>query len=129
MEDGSVAKRIMIVGLRAGLVEDFRQQLHLPDVELLAGTDVEDIRSEFAVADIDHVFVGGGLDLQTRLAAVAEVFQSSDQATVHMKDHLSGPEAFVPFVRAVLGGLSDYAPVRSAHAVLRADRSDSASQG
>jgi hypothetical protein len=117
-----MAKRVMIVGLRAGLVDAFRRQLELPDVELLAGTGVEDIRSAFADADIDHVFLGGGLDLETRSAAVAEIFRSSDRATVHLKDHLSGPEGFVPFVRAVLHGLDDYEPVASEHAVLRSDR-------
>jgi hypothetical protein len=124
-----MAKRIMIVGLRAGLVDEFQQQLDLPDIELIVGTGVEDVRSAFAVADIDHVFLGGGLDLQTRLAAVAEVFQSSDQATVHMKDHLSGPEGFVPFVQAVLRGLGDYAPIPSERAVLRAHRADDVSEG
>lgn len=119
-----MTKRVMIVGLRAGLVDGFRQQLDRRDVDVVAGTGIEDIRSAFATADIDHVFLGGGLDLQARLAAVAEVFQSSDRTTVHMKDHLSGPEGFVPFVRAVLRGLGDYEPVPSDRALLRADRAD-----
>ncbi len=51
-----------------------------------------------------------GLDLETRLAVVREIYESSDHATVHVKDHISGPETFVPFVRAVLVGLKDYAP-------------------
>jgi len=41
---------------------------------------------------------------------VREVFQSSDRATVHVKDQMSGPEGFLPFVRAVLGGLGGYEP-------------------
>lgn len=123
-----MTKRVMIVGLRAGLVDGFLQQLDLPDVDMVAGTGVEDIRSAFATAEIDHVFLGGGLDLQVRLAAVAEVFRSSDRATVHMKDHLSGPDGFVPFVRAVLRGLGDYEPVPSDGALLRADRAAGARQ-
>jgi hypothetical protein len=53
---------------------------------------------------------------------VGEVFQSSDLATVHMKDHMSGPEGFPPFVRSVLLGLNEYEPQESPRAVLRAQR-------
>src|SRR6266496_5796371 len=48
-----------------------------------------------------------------------EVFQSSDGATVHMKDQMSGLEGFLPFVRAVLGGLGGYQPRESPNALLR----------
>jgi len=119
-----MAKRIMIVGLRPDLVEGFRAQLNLPGVELLAGGTPDDVRAALAETDIDHVFLGGGLALADRLAAVTAVFSASDRATVHMKDHLSGPEGFVPFVRAVLNGLDQYEPVLSPNAVLHADRSD-----
>jgi len=94
----------------------------MPDIELLAGTGIDDVRSAFAHADLDHVIVGGEIDLETRLAVVREVFQSSDRATVHLKDHLSGPEGFLPFVRSVLVGLKDYEPQASPRAVLRARR-------
>lgn len=40
-----------------------------------------------------------------------------------MKDHRSGPAAFVPFVRSVLQGLAGYHPAESRGAVLRAQRS------
>ncbi len=63
-----------------------------------------------------------GLALADRLAAVTAVFSASDRATVHMKEHMSGPEGFVPFVRAVLRGLDHYEPVLSANA--HADRSE-----
>jgi hypothetical protein len=66
--------------------------------------------------------MGGGLDLDTRLAVVREVFQSSDQTTVHLKDQMSGPEGYLPFVRSVLTGLNDYAPQPSPQAILRARR-------
>jgi hypothetical protein len=66
--------------------------------------------------------MGGGLEI--RLEVVREVFQSSDRATVHLKDHLSGPEGFLPFVRSVLRGLQDYAPQESPRAILRARRRD-----
>jgi hypothetical protein len=124
-----VTKRILLLGVKATLLDDVRQQVQMPDVELLAGTAMDDVRSAFAHADLDHVIVGGGLDLETRLEMVREVFQSSDRATVHLKDHRSGPEGFLPFVRAVLVGLQDYEPQESPQAVLRAQRPDPGSDG
>jgi hypothetical protein len=66
------------------------------------------------------VIIGGGLDLEARAAMVRAVFPSSDRATVHMKDQMSGPGGFLPFARAVLGGLSGYAPRESPDAIARA---------
>lgn len=124
-----MTKRILLLGVKATVLDDVRQQVPMSDVELLAGTGIDDVRSAFAHADLDHVIMGGGLDLETRLAVVREVFQSSDRATVHLKDHLSGPEGFLPFVRAVLAGLKDYEPQPSPQAVLRARRSSPGTSG
>jgi hypothetical protein len=115
-------KRVLLLGLRPDLMDEFRQQLDAAKLELLAGNDVDDVRAAFAGGDIDHVILGGGLDLATRLDAVHEIFRSSDKATVHMKDHRSGPEGYVPFAVAVLQGLSGYEARESAQAILRADR-------
>jgi hypothetical protein len=116
--------RVLILGLRPALVENFRRQLGQEDVELLTGTDLDGLRAAFVDADVDHVILGGGLDIATRADAVQEVFRLSDKATVHMKDQMSGPEGFVPFARAVLRGLADYEPKPSLNAVLRAQRPD-----
>jgi len=80
----------------------------MPDLRLFTGTGIDDVRSAFAQARIDHVIMGAGIDLETRLAIVREIFQSSDTTTVHMKDRTSGKEAFLPFARSVLHGLSTY---------------------
>jgi hypothetical protein len=115
-----MAKRVLLLGVMASVLDEVKHQLQMPDIELLGGTDVDDVRSVFARSDIEHVIMGGGLDLETRLEMVREVFKSSDRATVHLKDQMSGPEGFLPFVRAVLLGLNDYAPQESPHAILRA---------
>jgi hypothetical protein len=120
----SMTKRILLLGVMAAVLEDVQQQLQKPDIELLSGTGVDDVRSAFGQGDIDHVIVGGGIDLETRLEMVREVFQSSDRATVHMKDQMSGPEGFLPFVRSVLLGLDDYEPQESPRAILRARHPD-----
>jgi hypothetical protein len=58
-----MTKRILLLGVMAPLLDDVQQQLQMPDLEFLGGTGVDDVRSAFAQADIDHIIVGGGLDL------------------------------------------------------------------
>ncbi len=99
-----------------------RQELQTPGTEFLGGAGVADVAPAFRRADIDHVIIGGGLDLEARAAMVRTVFQSSDRATVHMKDQMSGPEGFLPFARAVLAGLGGYEPRESPNAILAAQR-------
>lgn len=115
-----MAKTVLLLGVRADLLETVRQELQIPGTEFVGRTGVADVEPAFRQADIDHVIIGGGLDLEARAAMVREVFQSSDRATVHMKDQMSGPEGFLPFVRAVLGGLGGYEPRESPSAILRA---------
>jgi hypothetical protein len=117
-----MAKTVLLLGVKADILENVKQQLQMPGIEFLGGTGVADVGPAFHQADIDHVIVGGGLDLDARAAMVRTVFQSSDRATVHMKDQMSGPEGYLPFVRAVLGGLGEYEPRESVNAILRAGR-------
>ena len=102
-------KTVLILGRRHSVVDDAQRQLELdlPDTHLLEGISIEDARSAFAQTKIDHVIMGAGIDLDTRLEIVREVFQTSDTTSVHMKDRASGPEGFLPFIRAVLRGLDD----------------------
>jgi hypothetical protein len=116
-----MAKTVLLLGVRADLVESVKRELEAPGTEFLTGTGVADVEPSFRGADIDHVIMGGGLDIEARAGAVREIFRLSDRATVHMKDQMSGPEGFLPFVRAALNGLADYEPRLSPRAVLRAE--------
>jgi hypothetical protein len=118
----SMTKRVLLLGVIAAIVEDVQQQLQMPEIKFIGGTSVDDVRSAFAQGDINHVIIGGGLGLEVRLKMVQQVFQASDLASVHMKDQMSGPEGFLPFVRSVLIGLNDYEPPESGRAILRAQR-------
>jgi hypothetical protein len=122
MEGTGMAKTVLLLGVRADVLQTVRQELQTPGVEFLSGTGIADVGPAFRQADIDHVIIGGGLDLEARAAMVRAVFQSSDRATVHLKDQMSGPEGFLPFARAVLGGLGGYEPSESPTATLRARR-------
>lgn len=48
---------------------------------------------------------GAGIDLETRLEIVREIFLLSDATTVHLKDRVSGPQGFLSFVRSIPSGL------------------------
>jgi hypothetical protein len=117
-----MAKRVLLVGVKAAVLEDVARELRMPEIEFVTGTGVAEVRSVLRQADVDHVIVGGGLDIAVRGELVQEVFQSSDRATIHMKDQMSGSEGFGPFARAVLAGLAGYQPAQSPQAILRAER-------
>src|SRR5213082_2403098 len=102
-----MTKKILLLGVLDSILADVQQQVAHPDFELFRGTSVEDVRATLARTDIDHVIMGGGIPLETRLEMVREIFQSSDTTNVHMKSHIPRSEGFLPFVRSVLRGLSD----------------------
>ncbi len=103
-----MTRSVLLLGRLGVVVEDVQQQLRMPDVQLFVATGLDEVRSALAQADIDHVIMGAGLNLETRLEIVREIFLASDKTTVHMKDFASGPDGFLPFVRSVLTGLADY---------------------
>jgi hypothetical protein len=103
------ARTVLILGRRHSVVDDAEHQLELdlPGIHLLEGISIDDVRSAFAQTKIDHVIMGAGIDLDTRLQIIGEIFQTSDTTSVHMKDRASGPQGFLPFIRSVLRGLDD----------------------
>lgn len=90
------------------MVDDAKAKLDDPNLEISGGTGIDDVRQVFANnAKIDHVFMGAGIDLDIRMEIVREIFQLSSTTTVHLKDGASGPQGFIPFVKAVLEGLKE----------------------
>jgi len=101
-------KTVLLLGRLSGVVEGAQQALGLPDLHILTATGLDDVRAAFAGNAIDHVVMGAGLELDVRLEVIRAVFTTSQTTTVHMKDFASGPDAFLPFARAVLQGLSAF---------------------
>lgn len=99
---------VLLVGLTGVVIDEAGKHLDLPGLRLFAGTSIDDVRSALTREHIDHAIMGAGIDVESRLAIVREIFRSSDTTTVHLKDRASGKEAFLPFARAVLQGLSTY---------------------
>jgi hypothetical protein len=103
-----MAKTILLLGRKGIVVEDAKSQLNDPALEIYGGTGIDDVRTTFSShPKIDHVFMGAGIELETRLQIVREVFQLSEDTTVHMKDATTGPQGFLPFVKAILKGLKE----------------------
>jgi hypothetical protein len=96
-----MTRNVLLLGRLGVVVEDAQRQLRMPDVRLFAATGLDGVRSAFAQADIDHVIMGAGLDLEVRLEIVREVFRASDRTTVHdpvepERDGEAQPQAAVP---------------------------------
>jgi hypothetical protein len=101
-------KTVLLLGRTGIVIDHVQRQLRLANVQLIGGTGIDDMRSAFARANVDHVIMGAGIDLETRLHIVGEIFRLSDHTTIHLKDRVSGPQGFLAFVGAVLRGLRDY---------------------
>ena len=74
------------------------------NVQFYAATSLEEVDAVLGRVHPDHVIMGGGLDLESRLQIVRHVFETSNTTTVHMNPP-TGPETYLPFVREVLHGL------------------------
>lgn len=96
--------KIMLTVRTRSVAEDVISQLQDLPVEFFAATAVTEAQDILTREHLDHAILGGGLDLDSRLAIVRAVFESSDSTTVHMNSP-SGPETYLPFVRSVLQGL------------------------
>ena len=100
-----MTKNVLLLGRTSAVIGDAEQQLNMPGVQHISGTGIDDVRAAFTRLRIDHVIMGGGLDLEDRMRIVRQIFQLSNAAAVHMKNREPGPEAFLPFARSVLRGL------------------------
>lgn len=99
-------KKLLLIGRTGVVLENARKYVEDPDTELYSATDIDDVRSVFAQSNIDHVFMGAGIELEQRLDIVREVFTTSQTTSIHLKDATSGPQGFLTFVRSVLVGFS-----------------------
>ena len=98
-------KNVLLLGRTGIVLDDVKEQLDVSDVELFAGTSLDDVREAFEANQIDTVVMGAGLDLELRVRIIEAIFDASQTTTVHMKDFASGPGGMLPFVNGILKGL------------------------
>ena len=72
-----MSTKILLLGVLDSILADVEQQVARPDLEVFRGTSVEDVRSTLARTNIDHVIMGGGIPLETRLQMVREQLGST----------------------------------------------------
>ena len=100
-------KKILLVGKQLTNIPP-ADELVVENAAYLAAPDLSMVKQVFAKTGnaVDVVIMGAGIDLEKRLEIARYVFNTSDTTSVHMKDRATGPEGFVPFINAVLKGLS-----------------------
>jgi hypothetical protein len=79
--------------------------LPVSDIEVVTATDIDGVGAALSRRIPEHVIMGAGLELQTRLDIVREIFSRSETTTVHMKDSASGPEGFPAFIESIIRAL------------------------
>lgn len=102
-----MTRTVLLLGRKGFVIDDVKTQLGMPDIQVFGGTGMEDVRTTFARTKIDHVIMGAGIDLETRLEIVREIFRSSETTTVHMKDVASGSQGMLRFARSILASARD----------------------
>jgi hypothetical protein len=78
------AVRVLLVGRTASVIDDVIQALDAPEADFSTANTLGEVQDILTQSRVDHVIVGGGLDLQTRLQIVQHVFDTSSSTTVHM---------------------------------------------
>jgi len=53
-----MAKTVLLLGLRADLLETVKQELQTPGIDFVGGTGVADVEAALRQATIDHVIIG-----------------------------------------------------------------------
>lgn len=92
---------VLLIGKAPTVLADVLDQVDAAAVTFSTGSSLEEAAAVLERGPVDHVIVGGGLELDTRLQIVRRVFENSTSATVHLNSP-SGPDSFLPFVRSVL---------------------------
>ncbi len=100
---------VLLLGRTPFEPRSIEAEITVPGVEISSGTSLDDVIATFASGHVDAVIMGAGIPLTDRIAIVEHVVASSESTTVHMKDRASGQPGMMPFVNAVLRGLTSAA--------------------
>ena len=101
---GSATMNVLLTVRTRAVADGVIAALSDLNVQFYAATSLEEVDAVLGRVHPDHVIMGGGLDLESRLQIVRHVFETSNTTTVHMNPP-TGPETYLPFVREVLHGL------------------------
>lgn len=102
-------KKCILLGLKKSVIDDAIAQLPDPAFELIGCLSIEEMKSVLQQTNIDHVFIGAGLDIDIRINAARTVLETSQVTQVHLKNFSAGPQGYVPFIRTILAGVKSQA--------------------
>lgn len=102
-------KKCILLGLKKSVVDDAIAQLPDPAFELIGCLSIQEMRAVLQQTNIDHVFIGAGLDIDIRINAARTVLETSQVTQVHLKNFSAGPQGYVPFIRTILAGVKSQA--------------------
>jgi hypothetical protein len=99
-------KKVLLVGRLLTNVPP-PNELVIQNAEYFAASSLAEVQIVFEQNHnaIDIVIMGAGIELEKRLEIVKYIFDTSNITSVHMKDWITGPDGFVPFINNVLTGL------------------------
>src|SRR6516164_1035780 len=99
-------KKVLLIGRQLVKVPQ-ADQLIIKNIEYFAADSLANAQKIFEQNNntIDIVIMGAGIELEKRLEIVKYIFNTSNSTSVHMKDWITGPEGFMPFINHVLTGL------------------------
>lgn len=96
---------VLLIGRNQWVIDAAERELTSPQRAVYGAVTLAELEAVLTENQIDHAFVGPGLDLDLRMDLIRRVFDLSDFTTVHLKDFSNGPEGALGFVEAILTGL------------------------
>lgn len=98
-------KKCILLGLKKSVLDDAIEKIPDPSFELIGCLSIDEMKAVLEETEIDHVFIGAGLDLDIRINAARTVLETSQVTQVHLKNYSAGPQGYVPFIRTILAGV------------------------
>lgn len=98
-------KKCILLGLKKSVLDDAIEKIPDPAFELIGCLSIDEMKAVLEKTDIDHVFIGAGLDIDIRINATRTVLETSQVTQVHLKNFSAGPQGYVPFIRTILAGV------------------------
>lgn len=106
---GTRPTRCILLGLKKSVIDDTISALEAsyssPEFEYVCCLGIDAMKTALIEQEIDHVFIGAGLDTNIRMEATQTVLDNSLVTQVHLKNFSAGPQGYTPFIKTILAGI------------------------
>ena len=101
--------RCLLLGLKRSVLDDTIAALEIsypsPDFIYILCKSIDEMKTALVEQQIDHVFIGAGLDMSIRIEATKTVLENSLVTQVHLKNVSAGMDGYTPFIKTILAGI------------------------